>query len=240
MKVNININYEKIVFTCGIDNLEYSDKFFASNRSEYLYNKIKEEFGLEKSDFYLKYNDFELVDDENLSKILDENEDIIIDFYWNDLLCLLVKIEIEGYMFCLPRRIANESNLVKSLEQNIEEGKLVLKNDFFNNKFIINDWMRLSKKINKFMKDEKIERIYIPTPVIPSSIDDDENNNILEKYIGKQATDFLNTLKIDRLRDLAKAFDYLQIENLLNAVCANIAVRLAFSKDIKDFKKLAI
>ena len=49
MKVNININYEKIVFTCGIDNLEYSDKFFASNRSEYLYNKIKEEFGLEKT-----------------------------------------------------------------------------------------------------------------------------------------------------------------------------------------------
>lgn len=239
MKVNININYEKFVFTCGIDNLEYSDKFFASNRSEFLYSKIKDELGLEKSDFYLKYNDFELVDDENLSKILDESEDIIIDFYWNDLLCLLVKIEIEGYIFSLPRRIANESNLIKSLEQNIEEGKLVLKNDFFNNKFIINDWMRLSKKINKFMKDEKIDSIYIPTPIIPISIVD-ENNKILEKYIGKEATDFLNTLKIDRLRDLAKAFDYLQIENLLNAVCANIAVRFAFNKDIKDFKKLAI
>ena len=61
-----------------------------------LFLLIQKYLQLVTQDYFLKYKDIELINDENLSKILDENETSFIDFNWNDFIHKFVKIDVDG------------------------------------------------------------------------------------------------------------------------------------------------
>ncbi len=221
----------------GLSNIE-KNRYLKSNYSNHIYNCISKELGLDRSYYFLKYKDIELINDENLSKIFDENETSFIDFNWNDFIHKFVKIDIDGKTYNLPYNIANESLLIKEcLDNTFEESTVVFKNECLKKENIINEWIKISTMINQHLKYKNESKISIPSPIVPGVLGGNKDN-LLDLYIGKSTNLYLNSLSLNRLKDLVEAFDYLGVENIIESICANIAVRFIYGKSIEDIKKL--
>ena len=244
MKVMIKVNHEIIEFEINKNKNKKVDLGKKSsvidlsydNYSNFLYCKIQELLGVNKNKFFLKYKNLELYNDENLLKILNEDEDCYLDLYWNEFLCNFVKVDINSIIYMIPEEVFNDSKLISEVYSN-NDSTVVFKNDCLKKDFLINDWIRLSYKIKNFMERNKLAKLGIPSPIIQGATFLDKEK-ILENYIGIEANKYLNSLKLERLIDLAKAFDYLEAEDLLDAVCANIAIRFVMGKNIEDIKKM--
>ena len=214
------------------------DKYLKSNYSNFIYDRISKEIGLDRSYFYLKYKDIELINDENLMKILDESETSFIEFNWNDFVHKFVSIDIDNKIYNLPYNIAHESQLIREcLDNTFEDSRVVFKNKCLKKDNIINDWIKLSSLINLHLKNKNESKLVIPSPIVPGALVGNRDN-ILDFYIGTETNSYLNSLSLDKLKDLAEAFDYLSVDNITEAICANIAVRFIYEKNIDDVKKL--
>ena len=221
----------------GLSNIE-KNRYLKSNYSNHIYNCISKEIGLDRSYYLLKYKDIELINDENLSKILDENEISFIDFNWNDFIHKFVKIDIDGKTYHLPHNIANESLLIKEcLDNTFEESTVVFKNECLKKENIINEWIKISTMINQHLRNKNESKVSIPSPIVPGVFAGNKDN-LLDLYIGKSTNFYLNSLSLNKLKDLVEAFDYLGVENIIESICANIAVRFIYGKSIEDIKKL--
>ena len=96
------------------------------------------------------------------------------------------------------------------------------------NEYLINNWIKLDTYTKRY------NNIPLPIPLLYHITED--INRTLEQFIGVEASSYLNTIELDRLKDLALEFDYLGIDDLLEIVCANIAIRYVYKKDIKELK----
>ena len=247
MKVVVRINHESFEYEINKykktklveeydSNKSYSNLDFDSH-SDYLYHKIYEELGLEKGKYFLKYKNFELCNDENLSKILNEDELCYLDVEWNDFLDKITKIEINNKIYIVPSEVINDSTLLKNNSK--DEEVIVFKNNILKKNFLVNDWIRISNKLRKFLSNNNMKDLSIPNPIVQGAFLGDRSD-ILANYVGRDLSIYLNSLDLDRLRDLAKSFEYLEASNLLEVVCASIATRIIYSKNLDDVKSLGI
>ena len=247
MKVVIKINHENFEYEINknkkkklieeLDTESKLTKFQSDSHSDYLYYMIKEDLGIEKGSYYLKYKNCELYNDENLMKILNEDELCYLDLEWNDFLSNISKININNKIYKIPSEVLNDSKL---LIGNSESNEIIyFKNKCLFKNNLINDWIRISLKLKKYIKDNKIHSFSIPKPILEGYFYENKEE-ILLNYVGKDVNNFLNKQSLENLKDLAEAFEYLQIENLLEIVCASIAVRFIHGKNVEDIKKLGI
>jgi hypothetical protein len=218
MKVLIYINYEELEINVS-NNLEFS--------INEIYEKIEQIFGLDKELYYLKLLDININDTISLTNILKEEslvfdellkssafeKDYKLDFYWNNSTTQILNIDINDLEYSIPSYIVNES-ISSIMFNNTTNDKIYFKNECLKNKYLINDWIKLYAYTKRFKNI-----IPIPKPV-------DQCN--LDQFIGEEASLYLNNLDLDRLKDLASGFDYLGIDNLLEIVCANIAVKYVY------------
>lgn len=247
MKVVIKINHEFFEYEINKNKKkkvsdEFNKKVDTSllnfdTHSDYLYHKIYEELGLEKGRFFIKYKDLELFNDENLSKILNDQELCYLDVEWNDFLEKVNKIEINKNIYRIPTDVLNDSKLLKNHTD--DEEIIVFNNSCLNKNFLINDWIRLSYKLKKFMADNHITKFSIPSPLIQGAFIGDKDD-LLANYIGHDLNRYVSTLSLERLRDLSEAFEHLEVSDLLEITCASIAIRLINSKNLDDVKSLGI
>ena len=143
MKVVIKINHEFFEYEINKNKKkkvsdEFNKKVDTSllnfdTHSDYLYHKIYEELGLEKGRFFIKYKDLELFNDENLSKILNDQELCYLDVEWNDFLEKVNKIEINKNIYRIPTDVLNDSKLLKNHTD--DEEIIVFNNSCLNKNF---------------------------------------------------------------------------------------------------------
>lgn len=247
MKVVVKINHENFEYEINknkkkklieeINDKSEFPKVQSDCHSDYLYYMIKEDLGIEKVNYYLKYKNSEIYNDENLMKILNEDELCYLDLEWNDFLTNISKIDINNKVYKIPSEVLNDSKL---LAGNLESNEIIyFKNKCLLKSNLINDWIRLSLKLNKYIKDNRILSFSIPKPILEGYFFGNKED-ILLNYIGKDVNDFLNKQSLEQLKDFAEAFEYLQVENLLEVICASIALRFVYGKDIEEIKKLGI
>ena len=242
MKVVININHEHFEYEINKnnnlkkenseENLKILKCNFDSN-IDYLYLKIKEDLGIDNSIF--RINKVDSNNDENLSKILNEDEICYLDLEWNN--SIISKVDINNKIYKIPTEVLKDSKLF-SINSTVDE-IIFFKNKCLLKEFLINDWIRLSLKLKKYIRENNFEKLSIPTPILEGCYFGCKDD-VLSNYVGKEVNDFLIRQSIDKLKDLAEAFEYLQVDDLLEIVCASIAVRFIYGKDIKDIKKLGI
>ena len=140
-------------------------------------------------------------------------------------------------IYKIPSEVIKDSKLFSN---NLSVDEVI----FFKNKcllkeFLINDWIRLSLKLKKYIRENKFSKLSIPTPILEGFYIGCKDD-VLLNYVGKEVNNFLISQSIEKLKDLAEAFEYLQVEELLEIVCASIASRFIYGKDIQDIKKLGI
>jgi len=232
MKISIYINYEEVEIKVN-NILEFS--------INEIYKKIEQVFGLDKELYYLKLLDIEINDTISLINILKDDslvfdellksstfeKDYKIDFYWNTSTNKILNIDINDLEYGIPYYIVNKSLEINMFDDTINN-KIYFKNECLKNEYLINNWIKLDTYTKRY------NNIPLPIPLLYHITED--INRTLEQFIGVEASSYLNTIELDRLKDLALEFDYLGIDDLLEIVCANIAIRYVYKKDIKELK----
>lgn len=172
---------------------------------------------------------------------LDNNE---IPFSNNSTLqfdynCSLKKIRIaKDKYILLGTPLLEESKLLLSMEELIEDSLVSNDENIIHlgdtnivSSKVIENWIVLSYylKLKYQGNDNFYNIISIPKPL---------PNNYLEKIIGERTNNYLDTMSLDNLKELATFCDYMDISYLLEIVCAFIANKYVKNKSVEEIKKL--
>ena len=203
------------------------------------------------------YNYLYPFDSETFYKFIEDKTKVQRDFFWfdeiNDHMILKWKYSnfkkdfksfyANNMEFKVPIKILLESNVIKTIlydsdddkEKNImeetDDTKLVFNHNDRLNRVSINDWFTLSCLIDESFqkKGENFKNLSIPKPL---------TNNKLFVYIGLPAYNYLDQMLLTNLESLASLADFLDIQYILESVCAFIAEKYVKNNSIENIKTI--
>jgi hypothetical protein len=172
---------------------------------------------------------------------LDDTEMILsnnstVEFFVNHNLNK-VRINDKSFIFMDPT-ILKESNLILTMNELTEDGLISNDENIVHlgdseiiSKQVIEYWIMLSFYLKKHLGGDKsfYKLINIPKPL---------PNNHLDKIIGSESFQYLDSLNIEELKQLATFCDFMDISYLLEIVCAFIANKYVKNKSLDEIKNL--
>lgn len=143
------------------------------------------------------------------------------------------KLKINNIEYLIPDKVLLESNLCKNQFEN--KGIINITSDnIINNNFkknLINDWMYLSYYLNSYLRDlnKSLKKFTISRPT---------NSKKLKDMIGDYTYNYMNSLDLDHLKDLASFSESFDISYIFESVCAFIACKFIIDKTVEEIKNL--